>query len=99
MTPVFCTGTLMFTLGTGKRPFPFGCTHWLGRGRFDDREAQPRFLARLLDKSAYFEANRWKVLPEKHSFGIGERLDNKVNSILVKNKTFLFSQGRKLTIY
>ena len=89
-TPVFCTGTLVFTLGTGKRSFPFGGKHWLGRRRFDGREAQPRFLAKLLDRSSCFEAIDGKSSPKSTRLALGS--DWTASSILslLRTRTSFF---------
>lgn len=61
-----------------------------GRGGFDGREAEPKLLARPLDRSACFEAIEG---------GIGERLVSKANVILINRyKNFVSSQGLKLII-
>lgn len=61
-----------------------------GRGRFNGREAEPKFLARPLDRSACFEAIEG---------GIAERLVSKANVILINRyKNFVSSQGQKLII-
>lgn len=61
-----------------------------GGGRFDGREAEHKFLARPLDRSACFEAIEG---------GIGEGLVSKANVILINRyKNFFSSQGRKLII-
>ena len=70
-----------------------------GRGSLAGREEELKFLARPLDRSAWFEAIEG-VIPEKHAFSVGKRLVCWANVIFIyRYENFHSPQAWELEVH